>query len=163
MITQESLKHYVEHTASGITEIKLLSKINNYTGRVKVLVVKSGVLEVKDNTVVEDFQFLNGVLKFTQKDEYISNFEESKESDEFFKKQEVKDLLLSRGKNKNKDKSICVSGEDIDGVHYRYTYEYGEWNIMAMWVNVTHSLSNEDRKQWFIDNPSPENKFKEGK
>ena len=161
MITQDSLKHYVEHTASGITEIKLLSKINNYTGKVKVLVVKSGVLEVKDNTVVEDFQFLHGVLKFTQKDEYISNFEESKESDEFFKKQEVKDLLISRGKNK--DKSICVSGEDIDGVHYRYTYEYGEWNMMAIWAKVTIHLSDEERKQWFVDNPPPDNKFKEGK
>lgn len=70
MITQDSLKYYVAHSASGITEVKLLSTINTRTGKAKVLVVESGVLSVPNNTVVSDFQFLHGVLKFVQKDFY---------------------------------------------------------------------------------------------
>lgn len=79
------------------------------------------------------------------------------QSDEFFQNQEVKDVLLSR--SKSKDKSVCVSGEDIDGVHYKYTSEYMRWNLRAMHVKVAHCLSEEERKQWFADNPPPENKF----
>ncbi|CAM0108097.1 hypothetical protein VPH166E361_0080 [Vibrio phage 166E36-1] len=71
----------------------------------------------------------------------------------------MKDVLLSRGKSK--DKSVCVSGEDIDGIHYRYTSEYMYWNFMQLCTKVSIHLTEEERKQWFIDNPPPENKFKE--
>ena len=157
MITQDTQKYYIARSASGITEVKLLSKLNNRTGKAKVLIIKSGVLSVPNNTVVDNFQLIHGVLKFVQKDnEVLFN---SKQSDTFFQKQEVKDVLLSRGKSK--DKSVCVSGEDIDGVHHRYTSEYLRWNLEAMWAKVAHCLSDGERKQWFIDNPAPENKFKE--
>ena len=80
------------------------------------------------------------------------------ESDKFFDKPEVKDVLLSRGKSKAN--STCVSGEDIDGVHHHYTSEYLTWNLHAMWARVAHCLSDTERKQWFIDNPPPANKFR---
>lgn len=81
------------------------------------------------------------------------------ESDKFFDKQEVKDILLSRCKTPHK--ATCVSGEDVNGVHYRYTSEYMDWNLHAKWVKVTIHLTDDERKQWFIDNSPPENKFKE--
>ena len=68
MITQESLKYYIAYSASGITEVKLLSSINSRKGTAKVLVISAGVLSVPDNTVVSDFQLLNGVLTFAEKD-----------------------------------------------------------------------------------------------
>lgn len=67
MITQDT-KHYVSRTASGITEVKLLSRINNRTGKARVLIIEAGVLEVSNNTVIPDFQLIYGILKFVQKD-----------------------------------------------------------------------------------------------
>jgi hypothetical protein len=80
-------------------------------------------------------------------------------SDKFFQDEEVKDVLTSRAKTKHN--SVCISGEDVDGVHYRYASEYMDWNLHAKWVKVTIHLTDDEREQWFIDNPAPENKFKE--
>lgn len=157
MITQDSLKYYIARSASGVTEVKLLSKLNPRTGKAKVLVVKAGALSVPNNTVIEDFQLVHGVLKFVEKD-FEVRFS-SEQSDKFFDNQEVKDVLLSRGKSKAN--ATCVSGEDIDGVHHRYTSEYVHWNVMTMWAKVAHCLSDEERRQWFTDNPEPANKFRE--
>ncbi|CAH9013212.1 conserved hypothetical protein [Vibrio phage 249E41-1] len=82
----------------------------------------------------------------------------TKQSDKFFQDPEVKEVLTSRAKTKSS--SVCVSGEDIGGTHYQYSSEYLHWNMKRMWVKVTVHLDDEQRKQWFIDNPPPENKFK---
>lgn len=68
MITQDTLNHYISRTASGTTEVKLLSRINLRTGKAKVLIIESGVLEVSNNIVIPDFQLIHGILKFVQKD-----------------------------------------------------------------------------------------------
>lgn len=90
MITQDTLKHYIARSASGTTEVKLLSKLNTRTGKAKVLIIEAGVLSAPNHTVVDNFQLLHGVLKFVQKDnEVLFN---SEQSDTFFDKQEVKNI-----------------------------------------------------------------------
>lgn len=80
-------------------------------------------------------------------------------SDEFFQDEEVKSVLTSRAKTKHN--SVCISGEDVDGIHYQYSSEYLRYNLKSKWVEVTIHLTDDERRQWFIDNPPPENKFKE--
>lgn len=75
------------------------------------------------------------------------------DSDDFFQKQEVKDVLLERG-NSPED-AVCVS-EDNNG---RYSREYLKWNLMAMWAKVCVHFNEEERAQWFKDNPEPPNKY----
>lgn len=157
MITQDTLKHYVASSSSGVTEVKLLSRINPRTGIAKVLVIEAGLLDVPDNTVVSGFQLIHGVLKFVQKD-FEVNFN-TVESDEFFSNPEVQDILISRAEAKHN--SVCISGEDIDGVHQQYTSEYLKWNLKRKWVSVTIHLTDDEREQWVIDNPEPINRFKE--
>lgn len=71
MITQDTLKHYISRTASGVTEVKLLSRINPRTGKAKVQVIEAGLLEIPNSTVVLDFQLIHGILKFVQKDNEV--------------------------------------------------------------------------------------------
>lgn len=72
-------------------------------------------------------------------------------------KQACDEVILVRGKDKTN--SVCVSGEEVGGVYKKYTSEYMKWNLKAMWVKVAVSLSDEERTQWFEDNPPPEDKF----
>ncbi|BAV80977.1 hypothetical protein [Vibrio phage RYC] len=58
------------------------------------------------------------------------------------------------------ENSVCISGEIVNGVHRQYSSEYLDWNLKAMWAKIATCLSEEERKQWFIDNKPPENKFK---
>lgn len=74
------------------------------------------------------------------------------------KNNSVEDILIQRSESVGN--SVCVSGEDIDGVHYQYTSEYLRYNLKSKWVKVTVHLTDEERKQWFIDNKPPENKFR---
>ena len=80
-------------------------------------------------------------------------------SEEFFQDEEVKQVLTSRAEFK--ESAICISGEDIDGVHYKYSSEYLRWNLKAMWVKKTVNLTEDERKQWFIDNPRPVKSFRD--
>ena len=157
MITQDTLKHYVASSSSGVTEVKLLSRINTRTGIAKVFVIEAGLLDVPNNTVVSEFQLIHGVLKFFQKD-FEVRFN-TVESDKFFSSPEVQETLISRAETKHN--SVCISGEDIDGVHRQYTFEYIGWALKRKWVAVTVHLTDDERKQWVIDNPEPVNKFKE--
>ena len=157
MITQDTLKHYVARSASGVTEVKLLSRINTRTGIAKVLVIEAGLLDVPNNTVVSEFQLIHGVLKFFQKDFEVSL--NTVESDKFFSNPEVQETLTSRAKTKHN--SVCISGEDIDGVYCKYNSDYLRWNLLRKWSEVAVCLSEDERKQWVIDNPEPVNKFKE--
>ena len=69
MITQESLKYYVALSGCNpITIVYLLGDVNMKTGKAKVKIIESGVLDTKDGEIINDFQFLYGVLKFVQKD-----------------------------------------------------------------------------------------------
>ena len=79
-------------------------------------------------------------------------------SDEFFQNEEVKDVLGARGKSKHN--STCISGEVIGGEYFQYSSEYLKYNLKSIWVEVTTHMTSDERKQWFIDNPPPENKFK---
>ncbi len=80
-------------------------------------------------------------------------------SDEFFQDEEVKQVLTSRAESK--ENVVCISGEDIDGVHYKYSSEYLRWNLKSMWVKKTVNLTEDERKQWFIDNPRPVKSFRD--
>ena len=75
------------------------------------------------------------------------------DSDDFFQKQEVKDVLLERGKSKGD--AICISGDEKG----RYSSEYRKWNFKAMWAKVCVHFNEEERAQWFKDNPEPPNKY----
>ncbi|AUR93519.1 hypothetical protein NVP1187O_206 [Vibrio phage 1.187.O._10N.286.49.F1] len=79
--------------------------------------------------------------------------------DEFFQDNEVQETLISRAKTKHN--SVCISGEDVGGVYCRYSSEYLGWNLLRKWSEVAVCLSDDERKQWVIDNPEPVNKFKE--
>ena len=80
-------------------------------------------------------------------------------SDEFFQDTEVQETLISRAETKHN--SVCISGEDIDGVYCKYNSDYLRWNLLRKWSEVAVCLSEDERKQWVIDNPEPVNKFKE--
>lgn len=80
--------------------------------------------------------------------------------DQFFQNEEVQDVLISRAQQiGDPSQLICISGEDVDGVHMRYTTEYFRWKFKARWIEVAVCKTEEQRKQWFIDNPEPEVKF----
>ena len=80
-------------------------------------------------------------------------------SDEFFQDPEVQETLISRAETEHNP--VCLSGENIDGMYRRYSSEYLRWNLLRKWAEVAVCLSEEERRQWFIDNPEPVNKFKE--
>jgi len=71
----------------------------------------------------------------------------------FFEKKEVKDVLLSRGSSP--ENSVCLSADEKG----KYSREYLRWNLKAMWAKVCVAFNEEERTQWFIDNPEPTNKY----
>ena len=73
-------------------------------------------------------------------------------------KQACDDVLLSRAENTKG--SVCVSGEDVDGVHRKYSSEYLKWHLMYLHTKVAHCYTEEQRLQWFIENPAPTNKYR---
>lgn len=69
MVTQESLKYYIALSGyNPMTIVYLLGNVNIKTGKAKVKIIESGILDAKDGEIINDFQFLYGVLKFVQKD-----------------------------------------------------------------------------------------------
>lgn len=74
-------------------------------------------------------------------------------------KQACDEVLLSRAKSSSN--SVCVGGEEVDGVYKKYTSEYLRWNLQAMWTKVTIHMTDKEREDWFINNPPPEDKFEE--
>ncbi len=79
-------------------------------------------------------------------------------SDEFFQQESVVSELTSRAKTKHN--STCTSGEVVDGVMKAYTKEYRRWKFKSLWATGAVCLDDTQRKQWLIDNPAPEIKFK---
>jgi hypothetical protein len=73
--------------------------------------------------------------------------------------QDVASILLARGNSP--EKNICISGEDVNGVHCRYSREYMRWNLHSLAASVSVHLSDTQREAWFVSNPAPLNKFKE--
>lgn len=80
-------------------------------------------------------------------------------SDNFFQDEGVQEVLFERAKSP--ENSVWVGGETIDGVHKRYSSEYRRWNFWKIINEVSVHVSEEQYKQWFIDNPPPANKFEE--
>ena len=78
--------------------------------------------------------------------------------DEFFQSEEGKEVLTSRAKDKHN--SVCISGEDVDGVHKKYSSEYLKWNMMYMLSRVSIHMTDEQRNEWVKNNPPPKEKFR---
>lgn len=72
----------------------------------------------------------------------------------FFQQQEVKDVLLSRARTINKDTSLspCLTCSDEGGL---FTREYRRWKFMSEVSKVSKRFNEQEREQWFIDNPEP--------
>lgn len=78
------------------------------------------------------------------------------EEDKFFQDNDVKKVLLNRANQT--DNAVCISG-DSNG---KYSSEYLRWNIKALWAKKCVHFNEEERAQWFKDNPEPiHNKYKD--
>ena len=82
----------------------------------------------------------------------------TKEQEEY--KQSCDDILISRAKDTSV--RVCVSGEDVDGVHMKYSREYLGWNLHCMLfrIRVEKGLNTQQEfDSWLITNPEPKVKF----
>lgn len=68
--------------------------------------------------------------------------------------------LLSRAISANDiDNSVCINGEEVDGVFYQYTREYMKWKLLRdLFYSRDHT--EEDVYEWESDNPEPTNKYR---
>ena len=76
-------------------------------------------------------------------------------------KQACDEILLPRAKDTSR--KVCVSGEDVDGVHRKYSSEYISWNLHCMLfrVRIEKGLNTQQEfDSWLIDNPEPNVKFR---
>lgn len=65
--TQDSLMYFISRQGGCVTEVKALHHPNR-NGVTTVKVIKSGILLAKEGEIVKNFNLINGVVRFIEKD-----------------------------------------------------------------------------------------------